>query len=39
MILLDADLFLMADVAQLWAQFDTFTPEQLAGFAEEQSPW
>lgn len=38
-ILLDSDLFMFADVVHLWRVFETFGPQVLAGFAEEQSPW
>ena len=37
-IVLDTDIFLFSDIAQLWAAFARFGPSELIGVAEEQAP-
>jgi len=37
-LVLDADVFVVADVRRLWAEFDRFGPAACAGLAVEQAP-
>lgn len=38
-IVLDTDLTFASDVANLWAVFDSFEPDQVVGLVENQSDW
>ena len=39
MILLDTDIVLTADIAELWRYFDWFTADQMLGLVENLSDW
>ena len=38
-ILLDTDIVLTADIAELWRYFDWFTADQMVGLVENLSDW
>eukprot|EP00794_Sanderia_malayensis_P017939 gene17939-19730_t len=38
-IVLDTDVFFLADIAELWSQFHNFTKRQAVGLVENQSKW
>ena len=38
-ILLDTDIVLTADIAELWRYFDWFTADQMLGLVENLSDW